>query len=346
MIFNFDWFTNPETSRALATTFISALAGLGAAWLASRNVSRTIENQNKGLPPDILRLEKIQSIISKHEEPQGPFQDIDISDLKGEYEKSLRKLFLETKLDNIGVENDITRKKLLIISERPIVGSSKFPDFARISTGVEQKISIAAGAFFAILLTIFLFAAGIYSLILTPIELLSKSYENALRWFSISLFLFGLSWPFYSLARLGLRGWSINTLEADLIARNVYQLNSEIFTGKDEIIREDLEEFRKRTYFENTRSFQEWSNKNPGKSSWEYGLNSSHRFNELIPDNSIPEGYTVVKGRFFLPEVLSFSPSPVRWIGWRLKFWKSISLFPTGKKPQKISKIKNSDQSQ
>lgn len=347
MEFDFSWFIERETSRALATTFIMALAGLGSAWLASINVSRTIKNQNKGLPPEILRLEKIQTIIAKHEESTKTFQNIDISDLKGEYEKSLRKLFLETKLSNIGVENEVSRKKLLIISERPIVDSNKFPNFSTISTGFEKTFSSVAGFILTLLIITFI-PLALFCLAQAIIELfsISKDIKNAFLWIFFSIVLFVLSSISYSFVKMLLQGWSMGRLEADLIARNVYQLNSELFTGRNEIIKEDLGEFRKRIYFENSRFFQDWLEKNPEKSSWEYGISSSHEFDKSIPTESLPNGYSSSEGRFFVPEVFSISPSPIKWIGWKLKCWESISLFPKGKKPQKISKPKNTDEVQ
>lgn len=295
----FDWFFAEETSRVILTTLLGSAAVIFSAFIASRNVSKTIENQNKGLPPELLRLEKMQEIIISHNTNSESFKDIHISNLKNEYQKAVHRSVLESQIGSLGVQDEFSRKKLLSIPDE-IKNIHSFPDLNTIHGSNMDRVSRGIG--FALgFIAVILFALSILALFSVLAYLLPLVIDgNSDAWFKILPILLVIA-PIWILilflayfARLIIfRQDSLASIETDLIVRNIYQHYSEYFTGYNLTVVENESELKKRIAFENSKKFRKWIEINPGKSSWDYGFNSKEPLNRQKIEGARPVGYSV-----------------------------------------------------
>lgn len=299
----FDWFFAAETSRVLLTTLLGSAAAIFSAFIASLNVSKTIRNQNKGLPPELLRLEKIQQIIINHDSTEI-LKDVDATGLKGEYKKAMHRSILESQLGGLGIQDEYSRRKLAFIPEK-IKDIYSFPDLNTLHGTRMDKISRVAGQFMMFIAIILLFITIVtlvvflgyilYSLANhNPIPLSENLFQLGILLFLVicSWFLFELAWSIIN------RTASLVDIETDLIVRNVYQHYSEYFTGTNLVVKENKSELKKRVIFENSKKFRKWQENNPDKSSWDYGFNPELPLCAEKIKNTIPEGYSVVGNKF------------------------------------------------
>lgn len=298
----FNWFFTEETLRALLTTLLGSAAAILSAIIASRNVSKTIKNQNKGLPPELLRLEKIQEIIRKHKVDEI-FPNIDIKNFEIEYEKAIHRSTLESQMSNLGIQDDFARKKLLEIPEK-ITDNFMFPDLNTIHGSKIDRFARYAGIVFVFLgilmitlsVLLLLLIAGYLAVQITAGEgaVINEIINPSLT--ATSLFIFGIFIIF--MGRTLTNRLSALDIETDLIVRNVYQHHSEYFTGKVCTAIENVSELKKRVVFENSKKFRKWREENPGKSSWDYGFNSDEPLDEQRIRDAVPSGYEVIPNKF------------------------------------------------
>lgn len=303
----FDWFFAEETLRVLLTTLLGSAAAIFSAFIASRNVSKTIRNQNKGLPPELLRLEKIQEIITNHD--SAPIlKDVDATGLKAEYKKAMHRSILESQLGSLGIQDEYSRRKLIFIPEK-IKDIYSFPDLNTLHGTKMDKISRIIGQFLAIvaiiplLITIIItvFVLGYISYLLVnynPVPLLEILVRLQILPFFVacSLFLCFLARSIIN------RTASLIDIETDLIVRNVYQHYSEYFTGADLVVKENESELKRRVIFENSKKFKKWQENNPDKSSWDYGFNPDSPLAPHKIEDAVPVGCKVAANKIvFIP---------------------------------------------
>lgn len=291
----FEWFFAPETSRVLLTTILGGGAAIISAFIASHNVSKTIRNQNKGLPPEILRVEKIQSILTEHLD-NTTLSGYDSKPLLAEYERSMKKLFLESKILDINVADDFARLKLLRLPEN-ISSSQRFPDLKVIHGSRLDQTSRVLGLTAAII-GVAILALSIFATLATFASLFRGEIEFFWGMIFILLLLVFIGIIILTAARTMTGRWSILEIETDLIVRNIYQTNTEFFTGKKIIVRENVEESKKRLRFENSRKYKKWLKDNPTSNSWNYGFSSNQTTLTINSSRFLPEGYYVESNKF------------------------------------------------
>ncbi|MFW0181583.1 hypothetical protein [Rothia sp. P5766] len=295
----FDWFFAPETSRVLLTTLLGSAAAIFSAIIASRNVSKTIRNQNKGLPPELLRLEKIQQIIINHNS-DDILKNIDVIGFRGEYKKAIHRSILESKLGGLGIQDESARKKLLRIPEK-VTDNSSFPDLNTIHGTKIDKFGRWYGIILAIL-GVVLVVSSVILLFFIVIYLLWQfmnggglMVETVVGSFLLAVALLILSLIFIFLGRSLINRQGILDIETDLTVRNVYQHYSEYFTGSNSVVRENEIEIKKRVIFENSKKYRKWLSSNPGKSSWDYGFSPEFPLCEQKIRGAIPVGFSVIE---------------------------------------------------
>lgn len=318
-----NWFLEPETSRALLTTAIASLAGVSSAFIASQNVSKTIKNQNKGLPPELLRLEKIQSIIINHNSNKD-IKNININRLKKEYERSIHKSALESQLAFLGIQDPIARQKLLHIPENV----SSYKDFPDLNAARGSKIDSFL-KFFGLIIGILSILCMIFAILLLVFSTISLALSpngdnseilqsNIFSWLTILFF----TLPFILLSKIIIGRWSLPDIETDLVIRNVYQHYSEYFTGQNVTIRESPSEYKKRIIFENSKKYRKWLSKNKGLTSWDYGFSVEEKLSRATVSDAVPDGYSTVDNK--------------------IVFRRDLPFIIKGQKIQKVTSKKNS----
>lgn len=306
----FDGFFVPDTLRAILTTLIGSAAAIFSAIIASRNVSKTIKNQNKGLPPELLRLEKIQEIIRKHKTDEI-FSSINIDNFEIEYKKAIHRSTLESQMGNLGVRDDFARKKLLEIPEK-ITDNTSFPNLNSIHGSKVESLASGFGKLFKFLGILAIIPAAFLLIILFVYTVLQIATGATIEIDAIMnafltaacLIITGIIVIF--LGRSLILRTSILDIETDLIARNFYQHHSEYFTGKTSTVVENISELKKRVVFENSKKFRKWREENPGKSSWDYGFNPDKPLDEQRIRGAVPAGYKVVPNKVVFIRDLPF----------------------------------------
>ncbi|GGH57950.1 hypothetical protein GCM10007359_03620 [Rothia aerolata] len=286
------WFFESETSRTILSTLLASFVSILTAIIAAKNVSRTIRNQNKGLPPEILRVEKIQSVLINHLNHKK-LNKIDMEILESEYRGSLKKLFLESRLASVGVVDEFSRQKLLKLSDN-IQNIRKFPDLNTVHGSIFDKFNRIFGAASIIL---GIFTLGI-TLLLLVLQVFILVFDANLERFDFGyvpfIVIYGLVTVFlFKLSKLIVERWGELDLITDLIVRNVYQYHTEYFTGMADVVRESELEARKRLKFENSKKYKKWIKENPGKTSWDYGFENKLSYKIFSPSEALPMGYHV-----------------------------------------------------
>ncbi|WP_237232793.1 hypothetical protein [Rothia nasisuis] len=298
----FDWFFAAETSRVILTTLIGSAAAIYSAFIASRNVSKTIRNQNKGLPPELLRLEKIQQIIVNHNSDEF-LREIDVTGLRDEYKKAIHRSILESKIGNLGIQDQYARKKLLEIPEKT-ADNSTFPNLNNIHGGKIDRLAKLSGILLMILGTLVLilsviiltFVIGYLAMQFMDGSGIEVNETLGVILTSIGVLIIGITIIFMGSSIVNRRG--VLDIETDLIVRNVYQHYSMYFTGSTSVVVENESEIKKRVIFENSKKYRNWSILNPDKSSWDYGFNSESPLSAEEIRIATPKGYTVVTNKF------------------------------------------------
>ena len=248
-------------------------------------------NTQKGTPPELLNLEKWESVKSSISKNKHSYTLEDRQKVNNNFTIALYQANKSIRIDEIEIKNQSAKNDL---KNLPV--SWKYQRFPSPPRTLMSILDLIIGTIFMILFSIFsiiFLGFSIYTLFLPnyPWALLSFSYT--ITFMTITVLCYQSTDPYQ------IR--NINTMKKGIITRNVFMAYFKIFSVDVSLhneIREDPKEAKQRAAFESRKFFQNWlRNDGKGKSSWDYGfttepgVDNADNFDSHEPDKLAPQGY-------------------------------------------------------
>lgn len=286
--FLFWWMGDPEVWKGVAPAIITVIGVVTTAIVTARNVSKTIKNTNHGTPPELLKAEKWLDVLEGAGKQLPPWSK-DYLLIKNSYISGVRSAVLESRLESLGINDELVKKRLAKVPIRDYSNISElnFPKPEKYFTKFGKYIRTILIVVICILvvLAIMLFLADIVLLFAGGVSEVAIININALLLVSLSVAWFLIKYM-YS------RNGDMDIVE-DVVFRNIYQHESDLYTMSDFLVRESVDELKRRVKFMNSKNFRKWYQESNCTSSWGYGFDVGSRknFNDSL---YYPEGWTVL----------------------------------------------------
>ncbi|OFP55200.1 MULTISPECIES: hypothetical protein [Rothia] len=248
-------------------------------------------NTQKGTPPELLNLEKWESIKSSISKNKHSYTLEDRQKVNNNFTIALYQANKSIRIDEIEIKNQSAKNDL---KKLPVSWKyQRFPSPPRTFTSI---LDLTIGTILMILFIIFsiiFLVFSIYTLFLLNYPWALLSFTYTITFMTIAVF------SYQSIGPYQIR--DINTMKKGIITRNVFMAYFKIFSVDISLhneITEDPKEAKQRAGFESKRFFQNWlRNDGKGKSSWDYGftaetgVDNADNFDSHEPDKLAPQGY-------------------------------------------------------
>lgn len=254
-------------------------------------------NTQKGTPPELLSLEKWESIKSSISKNKHSYTLEDRRKVNNNFILALHQADKSICIDALKIENQSTKNDLKNI---PVNWKYQiFPSHPHNAMSIYDLIICYIALTASVLATIF----SVLMIIFYPT---TEIPENPKDWFIkiffviyaiLSCILTVFSWkakdPYSTILK--------NTYIKKIVARNVFRAYFGIFSVDPSLghtIRESQKQAKQRASFESGKVFQKWiQNDGKGKTSWDYGFTANisseytGNFDSRSPDDLAPQGY-------------------------------------------------------
>ncbi len=272
--FLFWWMSDPEAWKGVAPAIIAVIGVATTAIVTARNVSKTIKNTNYGTPPELLKAEKWLDVLEGAGKQFSPWSK-DYLLIKNSYISGVRSAVLESRLESLGINDELVNKRLAKVPIRDYSNISElnFPKPEKYFT----KFGKTVRTFLAILICILIVV--IVLLFIADIVLLFAGGVSEVVIINITtLLLVSLSITWCLVKYMYSRNGDMDIVE-DVVFRNIYQHESELYTMSDLPVKESVDEFKRRVKFMNSKNFRKWYQESNCTSSWGYGFDVGGRKN-------------------------------------------------------------------
>ena len=254
-------------------------------------------NTQKGTPPELLNLEKWESIKSSISKNKHSYTLEDRQKVNNNFTIALYQANKSIRIDELEIESQSTKNDLKNI---PVNWKYQiFPPHPQNAMSISDLIIWYTILIFSLLVTII----SVCMTIFYPTTGIPKNLDDwpikiffvifSILSFILTVFCLKAKDPYSTV--LG------NTMKKKIITRNVFRAYFDIFSVDSSLgntIRENRKQAEQRAKFESKRFFKKWiQNDGEGKSSWDYGftaetgVDNADNFDSHEPDKLAPQGY-------------------------------------------------------